>query len=121
MALDLTIAGSQTQASKLSAISSFRTSTPYQIPSLACFCLSLLRMLVASNPALSHSCLAMISKAFAMAPMMSCSLPATVRLWLRRYLLSSMSMAPPPATMESFHGSPHDHDGVVEASLGLLH
>merc|ERR1719222_1199938 len=38
MALDLTIAGSQTQASKLSAMSSLRTSTPYQVPSPACFC-----------------------------------------------------------------------------------
>merc|ERR1719154_91085 len=76
MALDLTIAGSQTQASKLSAMSSLRTSTPYQVPSPACFCLSLFRMLVASNPALSHSWRAITSKALA--------------------------MAPPPATMESF-------------------
>merc|ERR1719494_1443457 len=34
--------------------------------------------------------------------MISCSFPAMVRLKLRRYLESSMSMAPPPATTESF-------------------
>ena len=34
--------------------------------------------------------------------MISCSLPAMVRLYSRRLRLSAISMAPPPATIESF-------------------
>ena len=56
-ALILTTAGSQTQLSKLSAMSSLLMSTPYQHLPEWCFWRSLFRMLVASNPALSHSCL----------------------------------------------------------------
>merc|ERR1719309_1506861 len=37
MALIRTTAGSHTNASKLSEISSFMTSTPYHLPSVACF------------------------------------------------------------------------------------
>ena len=63
-----------------------------------------------------------------------------VRVKYVAYLESSMSMAPPPATTESFciarlrrsrtkyfpHNacrskSPDDHDGVVQGPLGLLH
>lgn len=47
-------------------------------PTCACLALSLLRMLVASKPALSHSCLGMISRALAYAPMSSCCFPGMV-------------------------------------------
>ena len=67
---------------------------------LACFSLSLFKMLMESNPALSHSCLGMTSSALATALMISCSLPAMVRAYSRRYLLSSISIAPPPAPPE---------------------
>jgi len=63
----------------------------------ACFCRSLLSTFVASKPALSHSCRGITSRAFAMQPINSCSLPAIVREWSRKYLLTSISMAPPPA------------------------
>merc|ERR1711963_873295 len=53
--------------------------------------------------------------------MISCSFPAMVRLYLRRYLESSMSMAPPPATTESFCIARLTIDGVVQGPLGLLH
>lgn len=44
----------------------------------ACFALSLFRMFVASKPALSHSCLGMISRALAYAPIRSCCFPGMV-------------------------------------------
>ena len=67
-----------------------RKKTPRKKTTLpwACFCLNLFRIFVASNPALSHSCLGITSKALAMAAI--------------RYLLNSSSMAPPPATTASF-------------------
>lgn len=56
-ALIFTIAGSQTQHRILSAISSEFISTPYHCKPLWCFWRNLFRIFVASNPALSHSCL----------------------------------------------------------------
>ena len=61
-----------------------------------CICLNLLRMLVESKPAFSHSWRGITSSALATAPMMSCSLPAMVREWSRKNLLSPISIAPPP-------------------------
>jgi hypothetical protein len=63
---------------------------------VACFWRSLLRMLVASKPALSHSCRGITSRALATAPISSCSLPAMVRECSRRTRDNSISMAPPP-------------------------
>lgn len=81
------------------------TKTPDEVSILLpwkCFCRSLFKILVASNPALSHSCLGMISRARAMDPIRSCSFPAIDREKSLRYLLSSISIAPPPATTASF-------------------
>ena len=72
-----------------------RLQSPTNKP-LACFSRSRLSTLVESNPALSHSCLGMTSSALATAAIISCSLPATVREQSLRYLLSSISIAPPP-------------------------
>lgn len=56
-ALIFTTAGSQTQHCMLSAMSSKFISTPYHCKPLWCFWRNLFRIFVASNPALSHSCL----------------------------------------------------------------
>ena len=53
-ALMRTMAGSHTNTSKLSAMFSLLTSTPYHMPPWACRARSLLRMFVASKPALSQ-------------------------------------------------------------------
>ena len=116
-ALILTREGSHTHFSRLSATSSFKISTPnQQCPEIyknqrlsntldanefieipcACFCRSLLRILVESNPALSHSCRGMTSSARAKALIKSCSLPAMLRDTSRKYFDNSISMAPPP-------------------------
>lgn len=47
-------------------------------PTCACLARSLFKMLVASKPALSHSCRGMISRALAYAPINSCCFPGTV-------------------------------------------
>ena len=70
MALTLTRAGSRTHASKLSVIPSDLMSTPKLDPlaaassplptAPACFCRSLLKMLLASKPALSQRVLSII-------------------------------------------------------------
>lgn len=83
-------------------MSSLLTSTPYQIPPCACFCRSLFNTLVASKPALSHSWRGITSSALAIAPINSCSLPAMVRECSRNTRDNSISIAPPPATTESF-------------------
>merc|ERR1712226_1152686 len=77
MALTLTKAGSRTHASKLSVIPSDLMSTPKLDPlaaassplptAPACFCRSLLKMLLASKPALSQRVLGITSKALAIA------------------------------------------------------
>lgn len=70
---------------------------------VACFCRNLFSTDVESNPALSHSCRGIISRALAKADIISCSFPAILLEYSRRYLLSSISMAPPPATTASFY------------------
>mmetsp|Transcript_45718 Transcript_45718/g.74573 ORF Transcript_45718/g.74573 Transcript_45718/m.74573 type:complete len:229 (+) Transcript_45718:458-1144(+) len=98
MAFSLIRVGSHTKDSYVSQIPSFTTSIPKFLPPAACFCLSLFNMSVSSNPAFDANCLGMISNAFAKAPIISCALPCMLRLYSRRYRLSSISIAPPPGT-----------------------
>jgi hypothetical protein len=99
--LILTSSGSQTNSLYMFEILPLRTSTPAQIPSSPswlCFCLSWLRAKVLSMPALSARVLGIVSRALANPLMTSCYFPAIVLKYSLRYLLSSISMAPPPAT-----------------------
>jgi hypothetical protein len=87
MALILTSDGSHTNFSNVSQMPSLSTSTPNHLPPVACFCRSLFKMSVESNPQLSASCRGITSSAsprqrtspppltFANALMMSCDLP----------------------------------------------
>ena len=77
MALTFTRLGSQTKASMLSRHPSLSKSTPAQMFPLRCSTRRLLRISVASKPALSQSCRGMISRAFAKDLMMACCLCGT--------------------------------------------
>mmetsp|Transcript_29041 Transcript_29041/g.78210 ORF Transcript_29041/g.78210 Transcript_29041/m.78210 type:complete len:283 (+) Transcript_29041:296-1144(+) len=101
MALYLTNEGSHTNALKVSTTPPVLTSTPKFLPEPskdACFCRNLLSTSVASNPALLHSWRGMTSRAFANARMNSWLLDVWLSATSRRYLLSSISIAPPPGT-----------------------
>ena len=79
-ALMRTMAGSHTNAWKLSVMSSLliHTTRPYHRPPCACQARSLLRIFVPSKPALSHSCCGILSRALAYAPINSCYFPGMV-------------------------------------------
>lgn len=99
--LILTICGSHTNASMRLPTQPSSTFTPYHMPStgfIVCSCLNLLRTSVPSIPELSASCLGMISRALAKPLHTSDFLPFIRRTCSRRYLESSISIAPPPAT-----------------------
>mmetsp|Transcript_12085 Transcript_12085/g.21865 ORF Transcript_12085/g.21865 Transcript_12085/m.21865 type:complete len:217 (-) Transcript_12085:1080-1730(-) len=101
IAFSFTRAGSHTKLSHVLQTSPESMSTPIQRPdssSTACFARSLFRTLVLSKPALSHRQRGMISRLFANAAIASWCLPCTFRASSRRYLDSSISIAPPPAT-----------------------
>ena len=91
-----------TNDSKVKFATNLKRKKQVSLP-VACFCRNLFNTDVESNPALSHSCRGIISRALAKADIISCSFPAILLEYSRRYLLSSISMAPPPATTASFY------------------
>merc|ERR1719392_622315 len=90
-------------------------STPYQIPSPACFCLNLFKMLVASKPALSHKCLGHGSNDKLL---LSSDGSAVVAQVLRKFHVNGSTSRDNRVVL---HCTPDDHDGVVQGPLGLLH
>mmetsp|Transcript_18697 Transcript_18697/g.20876 ORF Transcript_18697/g.20876 Transcript_18697/m.20876 type:complete len:210 (-) Transcript_18697:45-674(-) len=99
--LSFTTTGSQRKLFIVSHTSSLMMSTPnHWPPSWKCLWRSLFKIVVASRPALSQIWWGITSSALAKALMMSCCLPWIVREYSRRYLLTSISIAPPPATIE---------------------
>jgi len=100
--LTLTISGSQTNISYISATVPFNTSTPCHLPvstSWVCSYLNLFRISVESIPELSASYLGIISSALAKPLITSYCFPLIVLTCSRKYLESSISIAPPPATI----------------------
>lgn len=99
--LILTVSGSQTKILYMSDTYYSRTLTPNHIPSsppCACFCLNLLRISVESIPEFSANYLGMISRALAKPLMTNYVFPLIFLRYSLKYLESSISMAPPPAT-----------------------
>ena len=98
----LTISGSQTNASYMSFTVPWRTSTPYHLPpstSVEWSYLNLLRISVESIPELSANYLGIVSNALAYPLMTSYCFPLIVLTCSLRCLESSISIAPPPATI----------------------
>ena len=99
--LILTVSGSQTKILNMSETYDSRTLTPNHIPSSPpweCFCLSLFRTSVESMPELSANYFGMISRALANPLMTNYVFPLIFLKYSLKYLESSISMAPPPAT-----------------------
>lgn len=97
-----TSSGSHTNNSYMSSILPPRTLTPKCLPPsppCACFCLSLLSTSVEFMPLFSARVLGIVSSALAKPLTTSYVLPSIPLRYSLRYLESSISMAPPPATI----------------------